>query len=102
MIFEVETLRQSRVSLPTRQSPRNIEQPPAPKPSASSQSSHPRASSVMGRALMAAIDAASQAQEYAASKGIAVEFGPEDYRAIAATLYIQAAKDPQLRTGEAA
>jgi hypothetical protein len=55
-----------------------------------------RATSLMGAALIAAIDAARQAEEYAASKGIPLEFRPEDLRCIANTLYIQACKDPMV------
>lgn len=71
-------------------------QPPAPMPmaSAATLTGHTKASAVMGSALIAAIDAAKLAEQYAASKGIAVEFGPEDLRAIANTIYIQAWKDP--------
>ncbi len=60
---------------------------------------HTRASSLMGAALITAIDAATLAQQYAASKGIALEFGAADLRAIAATLYIQAAKDRYSMSG---
>lgn len=78
---------------------------PAPKPPQTASSSHQtRASSIMGAALIAAIDAAALARQYAESKGLAVEFGPEDLRAIANTIYIQACKDPlfQERTSAAA
>ncbi len=57
---------------------------------------HTRASSDMGAALIAAIDAATLAQQYAQSKGIALEFATEDLRCIANTLYIAATKDPLL------
>lgn len=67
--------------------------PAAPQPKEMGQARN-SASSVMGAALIAAIDAASQAEKYAASRGITLEFGPEDLRAIANTLYIQACKDP--------
>ena len=53
-----------------------------------------RASNVMAGALCAAVDAALIARDYAAAKGLAVTFGAEDLRAIAATMYIQACKDP--------
>ncbi len=55
----------------------------------------PKAGSLMASALVAAIDACIIAQEYATSRGLAVTFAAEDLRAIAATLYIQHAKDPQ-------
>jgi hypothetical protein len=53
----------------------------------------PRAGSLMSSAMVAAVDAVIIAQAYAASKGLAIAFGPEDIRAIAATLYIQHGKD---------
>ena len=52
------------------------------------------ASAILSAALIAAIDAASNATRYAQSKGMALEFGPEDIRALAATVYIQGCKDP--------
>jgi hypothetical protein len=55
----------------------------------------PRAGSLMASAMVAAVDACIIAQEYAQSKGLALAFGHEDIRAIAATLYIQHSKDPQ-------
>lgn len=55
---------------------------------------HTRASSIMGAALISAIDACILAEQYARTKGIELEFGHEDYRCVAATLYIQACKDP--------
>lgn len=66
---------------------------PQPIPAQRASSSHSGASSVMGAALMAAIDAATEAKQYAASKGITLEFKPEDLRAIANTLFIAASKD---------
>lgn len=55
----------------------------------------PRAGSLMASALVASIDAVIIAQEYAAAKSLPLVFGPEDVRAIAATLYIQHGKDSQ-------
>jgi hypothetical protein len=52
------------------------------------------AAHMMAAALISAIDAGVLAQQYAASKGFELQFFAEDYRAIAATLYIQACKDP--------
>jgi hypothetical protein len=43
----------------------------------------------MCAALCAAIDAAAEAESYARKKSLTVEFGAEDIRAIAATLFIQ-------------
>lgn len=63
---------------------------PQPIPPQRANTSHSGASSVMGAALIAAIDAATEAKQYAASKGITLEFKPEDVRAIAATLFIAA------------
>lgn len=55
---------------------------------------HTSYSRVMAGALIAAIDAAREAERYAASVGFEVEFNTEDVRAIASTLFIQASKDP--------
>lgn len=101
--FEVQTPAKSQLSktLPPTSIPT-----PAPKPmnsAATSITSQTRASSLMAAALITAIDAATLAREYAASKGVALEFKTEDYRCIAATLYIQASKDPLFaERGEAA
>ncbi|MBK8200277.1 MAG: hypothetical protein IPK75_18170 [Acidobacteria bacterium] len=43
-------------------------------------------------ALCQAIDACAAAREYAAAKGIAVEFSPDDYRGLASTIFIQRSK----------
>lgn len=55
-----------------------------------------QATKLMSAAFISAIDAAKAAEQYAASQGIALEFGPDDFRAVAATIYIQACKDPLL------
>ena len=55
---------------------------------------HTRASKLMAGALIAAIDAAREAEVYAAGHGLDLEFGAEDVRAIASTLFIAASKDP--------
>ena len=55
---------------------------------------HTRASKLMAGALIAAIDAAREAEVYAAGHGIELEFQAEDVRAIASTLFIAASKDP--------
>jgi hypothetical protein len=72
---------------------------PAPtrKPTASATSpiqGNPLASSLMSAALIAAVDAAQAAERHAEDRGIPVKFGPDDIRAIANTLYIQASRDP--------
>lgn len=69
-------------------------QPSAPPHNGTAAAGQTRSSAIMGAALIAAIDATLLAERYAESKGMDVAFGPEDYRAIAATLYIQACKDP--------
>jgi hypothetical protein len=61
----------------------------------SAQPSNNSAAHMMAAALISAIDAAMLAEQYAKTKGIAVQFTAEDFRAIAATLYIQASKDPR-------
>lgn len=43
-------------------------------------------------ALCQAIDACAAAREYAAAKGITVEFSPDDYRGLASTIFIQRSK----------
>ena len=89
--FDIETSRQSaRSGVPVPQ--------PAPKPPQSAHNGHGRskASDVMGAALIAAIDATDQAKRYAAERNIPLEFDPADIRAIAATMFIQAAKDLML------
>jgi hypothetical protein len=53
-----------------------------------------RASAAMAAAMVCAIDALAIAQQYASSRGIHISFGPEDIRTTAATIYIQACKDP--------
>jgi hypothetical protein len=55
---------------------------------------HTSYSRVMAAALIAAIDASREAERYATKVGFEVEFNTEDVRAIAATLFIQASKDP--------
>jgi hypothetical protein len=51
-------------------------------------------SSLMGAALISAIDACQIGAAYGRSKGLDIQFCEGDYRAIAATIYIQACKDP--------
>lgn len=43
-------------------------------------------------ALCQAIDACAAARDYAAAKGITVEFSPDDYRGLASTIFIQRSK----------
>jgi hypothetical protein len=71
------------------------QQPPKPQPMPPQRAltSQTRASSAMGAALIAAIDAATLAQQYAAAKGIEIEFGSEDVRAIAATIFIATSRE---------
>lgn len=84
-VAAVATATQTRKPQPTNP----IVQIPPP-----SQPGQTRASNVMASALIAAIDATCLATQYAASKGLMVTFAAEDVRAIAATIFIQAAKDP--------
>jgi hypothetical protein len=49
----------------------------------------------MASALVAAVDAVLIARDYAAAKGLTIEFFAEDVRTIANTLYIAHTKDPQ-------
>ena len=53
-----------------------------------------RASNVMAGALCAAVDAALIARDYAAAKGLVVTLDFEALQKLAATMYIQACKDP--------
>jgi hypothetical protein len=46
----------------------------------------------MASALIASIDATQEAERYAHSKGSELEFGSDDIRAIAATIFIAASK----------
>jgi hypothetical protein len=73
------------------------------QPPNSTQIQHTGYSRMMAAALIAAIDAAREAERYAQAAGIPVkplnvEFRAEDVRAIAATLFIQASKDPAFLT----
>ena len=49
------------------------------------------------QALVASIDAAIAAEQYAAAKGFSVRFGSEDLRAMGLSLFIQHARDGGLR-----
>ena len=49
------------------------------------------------QALVASIDAAIAAEQYAAAKGFSVRFGSEDLRAMALSLLIQHAREGGLR-----
>ena len=49
----------------------------------------------MAAALIAAIDATAEAVVYAKSVGITLKFSEEDIRAVAATIYIQNARNGQ-------
>jgi len=48
-------------------------------------------------ALVASIDAALAAEQYAAAHGLSVRFGSEDLRAMALSLFIQHARDGGVR-----
>lgn len=52
-----------------------------------------RPGSIMAAALIAAIDATQAAEQHAHKKGIAMEFGPADIRAIADTMFIAVSRD---------
>jgi len=56
-----------------------------------------RASSAMASAMIAAFDAGRLFEQYAASKGVVVTCGMGDFRAIAATIYIQNAEDARVQ-----
>lgn len=53
---------------------------------------HTVISKIMASALIASIDATQEAERYAHSKGFELEFGADDIRAIAATIFIAASK----------
>jgi hypothetical protein len=55
---------------------------------------HTGYSRTMAAALIAAIDAAREAERYAAAVGFDCQFETEDIRMMAATLFIAASKDP--------
>jgi len=68
---------------------------PAPQSNSSSPINHTIISRIMASALCAAIDATRDAEGYAHSKGIEIEFGSDDIRAISNTLFIALSKDPR-------
>lgn len=55
---------------------------------------HTVISKIMASALIAAFDATQEAERYAHSKGVEIEFGPDDIRAISNTIFIAISKDP--------
>jgi hypothetical protein len=55
---------------------------------------HTIVSRIMASALIAAFDATQECERCAHTKGVELEFGPEDVRAISNTLFIQISKDP--------
>jgi hypothetical protein len=55
---------------------------------------HTVISRIMASALCASIDATQEAERYAHSKGMELEFDSEDIRAISNTIFIQLSKDP--------
>ena len=65
----------------------------APPPASNPPLPHAPGASQYAMALRTAIDAAKFAQEYAAAKGLTLEFSTEDVRCIAATLYIDQRKE---------
>jgi len=60
---------------------------------------HTIVSRIMASALIAAFDATQECERYAQTKGIELEFGPEDVRAISNTIFIQISKDPGFGAG---
>lgn len=66
------------------------------KPASAATSSDP-AETALRAALMASIDAALAAEQYAFAHGLSVRFGSEDLRAMAVSLFIQHARDGGVR-----
>jgi hypothetical protein len=58
------------------------------------------ASSTMASAMIAAFDACRLFEQYAASKGVVATFGPQDYRAVANTIYMAACEDARSQRAE--
>src|ERR1019366_3272318 len=56
------------------------------------------ASSMMASAMIAGFDACCLFEQYAKSKGIVSTFGPQDYRAVANTIYIQECETARQRS----
>ena len=56
--------------------------------------SHTVISKLMAASLIAAFDATQEAERYAHTKGVEIEFGAEDIRAISNTIFIALSKDP--------
>jgi len=55
---------------------------------------HTVISKLMAASLIAAFDATQEAERYAHTKGVEIEFGAEDIRAISNTIFIALSKDP--------
>ncbi len=55
------------------------------------------AETTLRRALVASIEAAIAAEQYACAKGLSIRFGSEDLRAMALSLFIQHARDGGVR-----
>ena len=55
------------------------------------------AESALRKALVASIEAALAAEQYACAKGLSIRFGSEDLRAMALSLFIQHARDGGVR-----
>ena len=60
---------------------------------------HTVVSRIMASALIAAFDATQECERYAHTKGVELEFGTEDVRAISNTIFIQLSKDPGFGAG---
>jgi hypothetical protein len=60
---------------------------------------HTTISKIMASALIAAFDATQEAERYAHAHDVELEFGTEDVRAIANTLFIQLSKEPTCTAG---
>jgi hypothetical protein len=93
-----DSINQQRQANPSKSSPAAATVPakiqtPTPAPN-STHIHHTTYSRTMAASLIAAIDAAREAERYAAAVGFEVEFVTEDIRMMAATLFIAASKDP--------
>jgi hypothetical protein len=96
----INQVRQQRASKPSSMAPAAavatvplpiVKEPATPN---STHIHHTAYSRTMAAALIAAIDAAREAERYSLAVGFDVRFETEDIRALAATLFIAASKDP--------
>jgi hypothetical protein len=70
----------------------------APKPSGTAgRNGAGPAETTLRKALVASIEAALAAEQYACAKGLSIRFGSEDLRAMALSLFIQHARDGGVR-----